>query len=511
MRIPTLLSAAALAGATLGQTTGTEHWLAYMENLDLGFNGPPSFTVVVSSDTDTEGDLTFPATGFTIPFNVEAGHDTVLTLPTNIYYPEGDEDIVNFGMRITADAPVSVYAYHNRTYFSEAAMVLPYTLLSTEYMVLAHEDALGTDPSEFVVLATADSTAIEIVPSILTMGFRPPGEPFTILLDKGQVFQVQAIGDLTGTQVRSLDPAKRIAVFSGARQANVGCEGSADDHLYNQALPQALWSIRHIAVPFKNRGGDEYRILSSADGNIVTVGGNAPVLLSAGEVHSVQITGVSTIIASAPVTVGQFNESQSCNPALGDPCFLWNLPTSLRDTRFIWSSLNAMGTPEHYVNIVVPGAASAPPVFLDGMNIANQFAPVPGTPGSFYAQATISEGEHELTCDAGAWAAAYGFGDYNSYAFSLGYEEGETTDIGTLLPERANTGNINLREGDALSWAKLPQMWARLDVFEPSGKLVSTFNKSDASAPISLRAGLYLYRAVIGGAGVQSGRLVVQP
>ncbi|MBL7985680.1 MAG: hypothetical protein JNM91_11805, partial [Flavobacteriales bacterium] len=37
------------------QTTGTEHWLAYMENLNLFFNGPPAFSIVISSEADATG------------------------------------------------------------------------------------------------------------------------------------------------------------------------------------------------------------------------------------------------------------------------------------------------------------------------------------------------------------------------------------------------------------------------------------------------------------------------
>ena len=159
-------------------TTGTAHWVTFMENLDLQFNTPPYFELVISSETFTMGEVLFPSTGYSIPFSVEAMQDTVITLPTNVYYGLGDEAVFEHGMMVTSDDPVSVYAYHHRLYFSEAAMILPEERLGTDYVVLAHEDDLYGHPSEFVVLATRDSTTVSITPSVLTAGFRPPGVPF---------------------------------------------------------------------------------------------------------------------------------------------------------------------------------------------------------------------------------------------------------------------------------------------------------------------------------------------
>lgn len=508
MRITGLPLIAFCCGTAAAQTTGTEHWLAYMENLNLAFNGPPSFAVVVSGEEATTGSITFPATGFSLPFTVNAGSATVVTLPLNTYYPEGDEDIVNKGMRITSEAPVAVYAYHDRAYFSEATQVLPYDLLSANYTLIAHEDDLGSDPSEFVVLATADSTVVEITPSILTAGFRPPGQPFTVVLNIGEVFQVQAIGDLSGTRVRSLDENKPIAVFSGARQANVGCAASADDHLYNQALPETLWGTEHIAVPFKDRGGDEFRILAGTDGTQITIGNQPPVTLNAGATFNVTLSQVTVITATAPITVGQFNESQDCNPNPGDPCFVWNLPAAFEDHRFIWNARTGAGTPAHFVNVLVEGSAGAPPVFLDGVNIAPQFQPVPGVVGTFYAQLAITEGQHDLQSAALLWAVAYGFGDYNSYAFSLGYEEDLSTGSIDMEPATRPAMTPVVTQGETWPMALRGSGRAVLTLFDPAGRLLFR-GPVTGTTPTDLLDGLYLYRLEEGGT-VQQGRLVVR-
>ena len=441
MRTTTILSvllAAVSVSAQYASSTGTELWVTFMENLSLDFNGPPYFELVISSDVNTSGSVIVPATNFTVPFTVAAEHATVIELPTNIYYPQGDEDVFNFGLKVVADDPVSVYAFHHRAYFSEAAMALPTERLGTEYRVMSHADLDGNSPNEFVVLATQDGTEVEITPAALTIGFRPPDVPFTITLDEGQAFQLQAMGDLTGSTVRSIDPTKRIALFAGARQADVGCGAGADDHLYECIPATADWGKDHIVVPFKDRGGDVFRFLASEDATSVQIGLGAPFMLNTGAHRDTLLTAPVRITATAPIGVGQFNESQICNPQNGDASFLWNYPTSFRDDRLIWSSrsgsdLPTGSTPEHFVNVVVSGSAGPSPVTLDGTNVTSLFLPVPGSPGSFYAQLDISEGEHVLASAARVWATAYGFGDYNSYALPLGFEDViSSIDEGTL-------------------------------------------------------------------------------
>ncbi|MBK6629383.1 MAG: IgGFc-binding protein [Flavobacteriales bacterium] len=462
-------------------SSGTELWVTFMENLDLQFNTPPYFELVISSDVSTQGEVQVPYTGFAIPFSVQAQDDTVITLPTNIYYPEGDEAVFNFGLRVVADDPVSVYAYHHRLYFSEACMALPTTRLGTDHLVLAHEDAVSTQPSAFAVLATVDSTVVEVVPSVLTVGFRPPGTPYTVQLDAGQVFQQQAFGDLSGSRVRSLDPAKPIAVYGGAKQARVNCALAADDHLFQQVEPLSGWGRIFRIVPFLGRGGDELRVLASVDGTTVELTGQAPVVLDSGEVASFFAAVPLTVQSSAPVAVGQFNDSQGCNPAMGDPCYLWVHPFDRTDQRVIWTALTGAGTPYHFVNIVAQGEAGPPVVLLDAVDISAQLQPMAGVSGVFWGQFPVSAGMHRVESAQGFQAWAYGMGDYNSYAFPLGYG---TADLTTSIAGVDATGHAPqawmLSPGDELDRTRVdlpPQ--AVLELRDASGRLVRRFGAGE--------------------------------
>ncbi len=476
-------------------TSGTEHWVTFMENLDLQFNTPPYFELVISCEEDATGEIVVPATGFAVPFTVAGMQDTVITLPENIYYGEGDEAIFDFGLKVVSDQPVNVYAYHHRLYFSEASMILPVERLGTDYTVLAHEDDLYGHPSEFVVLATSDSTEVTITPSVLTQGFRPPGVPFIVWLAEGQTFQLKASGDLSGSRITVPDPGKPVAVFAGAQQAAINCDMGADDHLYQQIEPRSAWGSAYDIVPFKGRGGDQVHIISGSNGTTVNITGQPSFTLDSAQVVDVTISAPSHITSSAPVCVGQFNDSQGCNPATGDPCYLFCQPSERADQRAIWSALTGEGTPEHFVNVVALGDAVPPLVFLDGLNVSGLLDPMVGASEVYTAQFSIDAGRHELYCPTGCLGSAYGFGDYNSYSFHLGY--GPSAPNTAVQEHGTSTGMavIVLRSEDELTARALGlDMWLQLKVFDATGRLVVESGQPDR-AGIRLHAGPYFIQA----------------
>lgn len=489
---------------------GTEHWVAFMENLDLQFNNAPSFHLVISSEYDATGQVVVPATGYTIPYSIPAGADTVIDLPQNIYYSAGDEVLFNFGLRVSADVPVNVYAYHDRVYFSDASLILPTSMLGTDYLVVAHEDDSDLSPSEFVVLATEPGTVVEITPSVLTSNFRPPGVPFTVALNEGQTIQIQAYENLSGSHVRSLDPLKPIAVFGGARQARVNCpSGGADDHLYNQVYPVQTWARNHLVVPFSGRGGDHVRLLALSNGTEVSIAGTT-FLLDSGDVAETNVGVPSLIQSNNPIAVGQFNDSQYCNGASGDPCFLFLPPQGYRDLRCIWNSRDGDGTPEHFVNIVVQGGSGVDPMLLDDVDIADQFEPVPDVSGQWFAQVSIVAGHHELISEKPFQAVAYGFGEYNSYSFALGFETEEATGMDELNEGHSATTQA-LAQGEA--WWPNWTVTANEDirVMDARGRLVARATlRLGSSIDLRLDGGVYLYERWSNAQRIGTGRLIVR-
>jgi hypothetical protein len=323
-----------------------------------------------------------------------------------------------------------------------------------------------------VVLATEAATEVEITPSVLTVGFRPPGVPFTVTLNAGQSFQLQAMGDLTGTRVRSLDASKPLAVFAGARQAFVNCPtGGADDHLYNQVYPLQYWGRDYFVVPFKNRGGDEVRIVAGDLPVEVNVGGTV-YPLDAGEVVALTVTTPTRILANGPVAVGQFNDSQECNNGQdGDPCYVFLPATPLRHVRSLWNARDGAGTPQHFVNVVVQAGGGVGGMLLDNVDVSGQFLPVPGQSGWWYAQLSILDGSHELLSDKPFQAVAYGMGFYNSYGHALGFDLGISTSVGEAQEATVPTATLLPPGGQwTPGWVQAGTEQVRL--LDPRGRLV---------------------------------------
>lgn len=44
-------------------TKGTEFWVAFLENIDLAFNGTPQFSFLISSDYNASETIVVPVTG----------------------------------------------------------------------------------------------------------------------------------------------------------------------------------------------------------------------------------------------------------------------------------------------------------------------------------------------------------------------------------------------------------------------------------------------------------------
>lgn len=410
-------------------TKGTDFWMGFMENLTMGFNDAPRFSFIITSEVATSGTISIPTTGLTIPFSVIANEATEFFMPDAIYYTSGSDVVDNKGIRIVSNDPISVQAIHYRLYFSEATQILPLPELGTAYLMLAATEFTAAPfPSELVIVSTADGTTIEITPSTLTLGLHPADVPYTITLNAGQNYQIQALGDLTGTLVTANQP---IAVFGGAVQANIGCSGPDTSHLYDQNYPISAWDTVYVFVPFSNQGGDPIKIIASEDNTLVKFDCEDEVVLNRGEYYETTLNAVTYITADFPISIAQFNKSQDCNlGSIGGPSMLTLTPALLQTHYAGFEALDTEQAPGnfyttlHYCNIVML-TNDVGSMLLDGASIASNFSPVPGNPYFSYAQIDLSAqpGVHLLESANGFQAYSYGFGLYDAYTFHLGYDE----------------------------------------------------------------------------------------
>ena len=399
-------------------TTGTEHWLGFMENLDLAWNDEPEFAVFVLSAVATSGEVRVPTTGLSLPFTAQEGV-TVVDLPAGTWYPEGEE-LAGMGIQVVTDDPVDVGALHLRLYFTEASLALPTEELGLRYRAITYPDVSGSSPSQFLVVATEDGTEVTITPSATTYGLHGAGVAYTTTMDQGQVYQVQSGEDLSGSLIEA---DHRIAVFAGNRDGRVeGC--GATSHSWDVNLPLGRWGTDHVAVPFERQGASVVKVVAGEDDTHVWVDCAEEVVLQAGEAAARTITVPTRFTADHPIGVAMLMVGGGCHggpEGVGDPNMVVVPPVALtRDAVWLHATDDARlaegaGYPQnHFVGVAVAQGGSAD---LDGASVGLQAL------GNGYLAGSVAfeSGAHELS-GAGIAAHAYAESSYNAYTYSLGYD-----------------------------------------------------------------------------------------
>ncbi|MBK9175171.1 MAG: hypothetical protein IPM46_02305 [Flavobacteriales bacterium] len=424
-----LLSAGLLALPAMAQdnanlpTRGKRFWAAYMQN---GF-GAQNLRVHVVSNLATSGTVSIPLLGWSAPFNVAANSVAVIDVPTSAENT-GTEVVQNKGVLIQSQDSVNVFITSFQNYTHDLSQVLPESSIGTVYRVDAYQGLPGFNnlhKSEFVVLATEDGTQVQITPAANTAGGRPAGVPFTINLNAGQSYQVQAaqdVLDLTGTLVEATvqsGPCRPFVVFGGSMCATAPGSCSACDHIFEQCVPVPAWGNRYHTVPVNGTTSGTYRVMAHQDGTVITIGGGAPITLNAGQRLEVNGTGTPACIdASKPVSVAQLLEGYSC-AGNGDPSLLLLSPSNRVSEQARFHTPTSSQINSHSISIVVPSAATGQ-VQLDGAPVsAALFQPYAGCADRQYAKIPITAGVHRIQCAAGFQAYMFGLGYGESYAASV--------------------------------------------------------------------------------------------
>ena len=413
-------------------TEGDDFWFGFMDNWLQSTNNPIILEIYISAEDTTLGMLEMPLVNAFQPieFTVIPGATTKLIIPSELAEAVGSQNIENKGIHISTDNEVSIYAMNKRQYSADVAVILPTFSLSNNYLVMAHwEDGNRNNndnsDAEFLIVATEDNTQIEITPTQNMEGGGFANVPFVITLNKGQSYQVQARGDLTGTKIVGLNNSSgqcfNFAVFAGNQYTKVGQCNHPDghDHLYAQMYPVKTWGTSYTIVDFETRiGGDLVKILASEDSTIVNVAGQNTIL-NAGEFLAETLEGVNVIKANKPIAVGQFSRSQGCDGSRGDPFFIMISPDQ-QLLRSITFNAPSIATVTNYsLNVITP-TNDVNNVRFDGQSIEHLFLPVNNNPDMSYARVVTSSGNHSIFSEEGFIAYVYGYGWNESFGYSTG-------------------------------------------------------------------------------------------
>ncbi|MEO6314113.1 MAG: PKD domain-containing protein [Chitinophagaceae bacterium] len=419
---------------------GKEFWLGYGNHQEMYNSNKQGMTVYITSDVNTSATVEIAGVGFSRTVGITAFQITTVEIPnTAILNTEGKSKL---GIHVTADKDVVVYAHIFFASVSGATLCLPVATLGREYYSvnftqLAQPGVNVTSYSYFFITATEDNTTIEITPAVNTVGGKPAGISFTEVLNKGEVYQVLASTDLTGSTIKSVNTGtgcKRIAVYCGSGRLGIGCgrtdaDVKSSDNLFQQMYPLSTWGKKYITVPSKTRPRNFYRVISTnpAAANVRLNGVSiAAANFTNNFYYEFEGTSTNLIESDAPILVAQYFTTQACGESTGygDPEMIYLNPVEQTISDVTLTSMRLLNTSTrnvHYLNIVVKNTPAAlNSMRLDGSLIGGAFSPLAQDPSYAFAQVDVAFGTHRIVCDSGFNAIAYGFAGTESYGYSAG-------------------------------------------------------------------------------------------
>jgi len=447
-----VISAQSTTNSCIKSTEGKDFWFGFMESRH--------------HQTGHYLEITMTST-FVCRFSIYFGKSTTPSLTGSLQpntpirwqpswtlvEPIGSETIEQKAIHIVSDQPMNIFALNWSPNSADAAVIFPIEALGNEHYAMCYEphvnEGTGGTPgngknSEFLVVAAEDNTKITIIPTKVTDQLRPANVPFSVTLNKGELYQVQSMnhanltgqGDLTGSYIKSDKP---IAFYSGAWSTTIPASStSAYDHLYEQIPPVRSWGRKFVTVPLKGRSTDVFRILASENKTVIHIGTNTPVVLDKGNFYEFMLSQdhPSLIESDHPILLAQYMVSNSVDkPANasswdGDPLMLIVSPVD--QTREAVTFV-AYDTPEivskFFVNVVTK-TESIYDILLDGQPIS--FQALSNSEYS-YAQIAIAKGNHNLnslTSGKGFIAYVYGYGGVESYGYGVGFNLSVKLDLG---------------------------------------------------------------------------------
>lgn len=425
-----LTAAPAFAAA---DSKGTDFWLMFNANFST-----PELSLFITGDIATNGVVSVPGLGFSVPFSLVPGVVTTVVVPVGAQVTALDA-VTNQGIHVVANAEVTVYGLNRLQFSTDAFLGLPTDILGTDYINLGYRNTNVVNASQFGIVAAQGGTVVTITPSA-PAGGRAAGVPYTILLNQGQTYQLRttnaAPADLSGTLISSTAP---IAVFGGHQCANIPAGAVACDHIVEQLPPTTTWGKAFVTMPLATRTlGDTFRVLASVNGTVVSVNGANVATLNRGQFHEQIITGPARVTATQAVLLAQYSNGTSFDGVTSDP-FEMLIPPFEQFLAAYTVTTPASGFAINFINIVVPNAAVGS-VTLDGAAVpAASYTAIAGSAFSG-AQLPVAVGSHNLAGPLPFGAFMYGFASADSYGYPGGMSLAQVAVVTslTLSPKTAS-------------------------------------------------------------------------
>lgn len=427
---------------------GVDFWMSFMHHQDSGNN---SMVVLITSKSNTSGTVSIPLRGFSAPFTVGANSVTQVRMPA---YAEtiGSEKIENNAIRVTSNAPVSVYIHQYQDFHAEASIVLPVSSISNEYYVMSYEgiNRIPTDDgaSEFIVVGNEDETMVNIELTDRTKQGKVKGDAIQVMLNQGETYQVRALNpesDLTGTFVSS---DKNISVFAGSSYSGVPKSCGNRDNLLEQMYPISTMGHQYVTAPTRI-GYDIFRILAIEDNTVIIIldenGNEEEVRLDKAEFYEYQ-RSVPTLVSNKDPNdkrgfmLAQFLIGSQCiGEEFGGPSMvILSSVEQIRETVTVFNS-SLEDIRENYISIICQ-TDDTDGILRNGQAITTPWKTIGQEQEFSYVVERVNSSNHTITSSGcGVIAMAFGFGQFEGYAYFGGASFNEIN--GNPLPDGECVGN----------------------------------------------------------------------
>lgn len=438
---------------------GTAFVVGFMQNEIGNISVEPRLQIFISSQYDAVVTITYPTAPFQQIRYIAANTVHVETVPSN-YACETSEVVERKAIGIVSTAPIVVYALNSLATSTDSYSVIPIKHLGMQYFTVnmptdyyqprwpnAELDT-ARRVGEFMIMGVKNNTDVTITPATTTRNNQPAWRPFSVTLDSGEVYQVQAragsygMNDLTGSRIEADRP---VAVLSGHMRSSVPTrQRDSKDHLVEMLPPLEKWGTEYVTTPFAQvEGGDIIRIMAAdADTRVEMIADGATfehTFSRAGEWRDLTVSAPVLYRGNKPFFVTQFMPSSrvaSGTSPFYDPAMVVVPSTDrfVQHALFQFPTLDTnvqVGTPRefyYYVNLVAEAAAL--PTLRVNVKRVLDLAPeiqtqvVPGT-DLHWAQVRFVPGVYLLTADTGRFSGVmYGTAYADSYAnlFGVSYE-----------------------------------------------------------------------------------------
>ncbi|TCJ17727.1 PKD domain-containing protein [Flaviaesturariibacter flavus] len=442
---------------------GTDFWVGYGHHqfMEQGQDNSQEMVLYFAAEQAATVTVTIQGTTWTrtysVPANSTIASTTIpksgtfdarlISLPCTFVPPGtacgGEGKFSNKGIHITSDVPIVAYAHIYGSASSGATMLTPTDSWGYMYYSVNSEQSYAANCFSWLyVIAKENNTVVEITPTVVTRSQKPASVPFTVTLNKGEIYQVMAgpeaasaKNQMTGTRVKSIANSSGqcypIAVFSGSsRTANIvsSCSGGGGDNDNQQLFPTTAWGKRYILAPLSQSGSasskqtNSYKIVVTDPTTVVRRNGTPLTGLILNRYYQYTDTDQipDYIESDKPVMIAQFMTGGSCVGSLGDPemIILSPIEQGIKKINFYRNTKESISV--NYLTLVIPTAG------LTSLRIDNgapDFTyPVTTAPGYSVAikRWTASQSQSFAFSDSAFTAVTYGLGSVESYGYNAG-------------------------------------------------------------------------------------------